>query len=118
MRRNVPLTVIVSLLLGALRMAGGLVEARWALAEWAAAVPSRLVTTVERRLSRQEDEHEGVAAGAGAAAAEVARANARLGQGFEHDQQLAVAQRRQREIAELLIGEAAPAREQCRCQRA
>jgi hypothetical protein len=78
------------------------VEARWTVADWAGSEASRVVTGIERRLARLEDEHEGAVSGADRAATEAARANARLGQSFEHARELTTAHRRQREIAELL----------------
>jgi N12 class adenine-specific DNA methylase len=87
------------------------VEARWTVADWAASEPSRIVTGVERRLVRLEEEHEGAVAGADTAAAEAARAGARLGQAFEHGRDLTLAQRRQREITEFLAPEPAPSTE-------
>ena len=63
---------------------------------------------VERGLSRIDGEHETTVAGADRAAAEAARAEARLGHAFEHGQELATAQRRQRDIAELLTPDASP----------
>ena len=84
------------------RTADGLVEARWTAADWRAAEPARLVTAIERRLSRLDGELELAVAGGDKAAAEASRAKTRLGQAFEHGHELSTAQRRQREIAALL----------------
>lgn len=70
--------------------------------DWSTAEPSRLITTVERRVQRLDDDLAAERTRAERAAAEADRAKARLGQPFDHAAGLATARRRQQEIAELL----------------
>ncbi|MEO7572825.1 MAG: helicase-related protein, partial [Acidimicrobiales bacterium] len=92
-----------------LRFAGGLVETRWPAADWADAEPSRIITALERRIARLDDDLASAVAGAERAATEAARAKARLGQPFEHTAALAQSQRRQREVNEVLVPDLAVA---------
>lgn len=85
-----------------LRLGDGVIEARWSAREWSTAEPSRLITAVERRVQRLDDDLTAERTGAGRVATEAQRAKARLGQPFEHTADLATARRRQLEIAELL----------------
>ncbi len=92
-----------------LRLGGGIVEARWPAADWAGSEPPRIITTLERRTARLDDELESAAAGAERAATEASRARARLGQPFGHTAALAQSQRRQREVNEVLVPDQAVA---------
>ena len=84
------------------------IEARWTAADWSSAEPSRIIASLERKVARLDDEREVMLDGAAKAAAEGQRAKARVGQTSEHGDELARAQRRQREIAELLTPSASP----------
>ena len=95
-----------------LRLADGVIEARWPAADWAGAEPARIITTLERRIDRLDDDLDSAVAGAERAATEASRAKAHLGQSFEHTAALAQSQRRQREVNEVLALEhAVPQRE-------
>ena len=83
------------------RIAEGIIETRWSTADWANAEPTRIITALERRITRLDDDLESAVAGAERAAGEASRAKARLGRSFEHAATLARAQRRQREINEV-----------------
>lgn len=85
-----------------LRTGDGVVEARWPARDWSTAEPSRLITAIERRIQRLDDDLTAERTGAERAATEAERSKARLGQPFEHAADLATARRRQLEIAELL----------------
>ncbi len=77
-------------------------EGRWSAADWGSTEPSRLVNGIERRLARLDDEHHVALDSAERAATEAHRAKVRIGLTFDHGDELMRAQRRQREIAELL----------------
>lgn len=95
-----------------LRLADGMIEARWPVADWAGREPSRIITALERRIARLDDDLESSVAGAERAAAEASRAKARLGQSFEHAAALAWSQRRQQEVNEILaVDHGVPLRE-------
>lgn len=87
------------------RIGAGIAEVRWQADEWTNADPARLVTALERPLHRLDDDLVAVTTGIEQATAEVTRARSRIGQPFEHDDDLRFARKRQLEIAELLTPE-------------
>jgi hypothetical protein len=68
-----------------------------------------IVSRLERHLQRLPDTIAATRAEAVAAAAEAARAEARIGQPFEHRSQLAALRRRQQELNEELVATTEPA---------
>jgi hypothetical protein len=89
------------------RVGNGLIETRWPAADWTAAETSRLVTGLERRIHRLDEDLAEAREAITTTETEVDRAKARLGQPFEHARELTQARNRQQEIAELLTPEPA-----------
>jgi hypothetical protein len=89
------------------RVGNGLIETRWPAADWTAAETGRLVTGLERRIHRLDDDLAAARDATTTTKSEVDRAKARLGQPFEHARELTQARNRQQEIAELLTPEPA-----------
>ncbi|MCU0271407.1 MAG: hypothetical protein MUF83_22575 [Acidimicrobiales bacterium] len=77
--------------------------------DWQTADPTTLVTRLERQLQRLPDTLATTRAGGDAARAEAARAEARIGQPWEHTDRLVGLRRRQKEIDEALAATVAPA---------
>ncbi len=87
------------------RSPGGVIEARWSAKDWAVADPARLVMALERQLHRLDDDLLATQEAIDRATAERGRAELRIGQAFEHSDDLTHARKRQLEIAELLAPE-------------
>jgi N12 class adenine-specific DNA methylase len=84
------------------RLGAGVIEARWSGPDWAGAEPARVVMALERQLNRLDDDLLTTRDTIDRVASERARAQSRVGQPFEHAEELAQARTRQLEIAELL----------------
>jgi hypothetical protein len=78
------------------------IELVYSRSEWQVAEPSAIVTRTERQLQRLPEALSTTRQEATAARAEADRAHARIGQPFEHIDDLAKARRRQKEIDEAL----------------
>ncbi|HUP69648.1 MAG TPA: hypothetical protein VM142_07505 [Acidimicrobiales bacterium] len=83
-------------------------EIRWPTDEWHAVDPSSLIQRLERRIQNLDSALLEARSDRAAFGEEAARARARLGAPFEHEDELRRLQRRQQEINELLVP---PARE-------
>src|SRR5690606_25061690 len=70
--------------------------------DWQTANPSSIVTRLERQLQRLPESLTSTRAESAAARAEANRAEARIGQPWEHSEELARLRRRQKEIDEAL----------------
>lgn len=83
-------------------------EIRWPTGEWHAVDPSSLIQRLERRIQNLDSALLEARSDRAAFGEEAARARARIGTPFEHEDELRSVQRRQQEINELLVP---PARE-------
>ncbi len=86
------------------------VEQRYTLGEWQAADPAMIVTRLERQLQRLPDVLASTQTEVAAAAAEAASAQERIGQPWDHAEQLSSLRRRQQEIDERLAATVEPDR--------
>lgn len=79
------------------------IELTYTRHEWKTADPSMLVARLERSLQRLPESAATARAEGDAAAAEASRAHARIGQPWDHTEELARLRRRQKEIDEVLV---------------
>ncbi|HET6753328.1 MAG TPA: hypothetical protein VFH23_05180 [Jiangellaceae bacterium] len=85
------------------------IELTYTREEWQHADPAMIVGRLERHLQRLPDTIAATKAEAQAATAEATRAEARIGQPFEHTTRLVALRRRQQELDEALAATTAPA---------